>query len=55
MYDIPGNMILGLGQEILALPGLYGGPGQVVFHLVPLHGQELEVLVRYSQLVDSLQ
>jgi hypothetical protein len=48
-------MVLGLGQEILALPGLNGGPGQVVLHLVPLDGQELEVLVRYPKLVDSLQ
>jgi len=48
-------MVLGLRQEILALPGLNGGPGQVVLHLVPLNGQELEVLVRYAKLVDSLQ
>ena len=54
LLDIPGNMVLGLGQQVLTLSGLNGRPGQVVLHLVPLHRQELEVLVRYAQLVHRL-
>lgn len=51
----PGNMVLGLTQQVLTLPRLYGCPAEVILLLVPLDGEVLEVLVTDAKLVDSLQ
>ena len=50
-----GHVILGLGQEVLALSGFDGCASQVILHAVSVHCEVLEVFVGQTQLVHGLE